>query len=106
MRIESVEGGLQLLHVDDHFALVIAARTAHAMGHLGLAAAGAGGEVDDMDMVVRTAAAAPRLRKFPLRIRHRISSTTPSAPDRARESSEAIPTMQGKASISDDPLKN
>src|ERR1041384_1050443 len=80
MRIESVEGGLQLLHVDDHFALVIAAGAAHAMGHLGLAAAGAGGEVDDVDVVVRPATSAPGLREFAFRIRHTFSVGGPPPP--------------------------
>src|SRR5579862_1093438 len=71
---------LQLLHVDEHLALVVAAGSADAVGHLGLAAAGAGGEVHDMHVVVRPAASAPGLRELALGIRHTFSSEAPSAP--------------------------
>src|SRR5260221_2735516 len=73
-------GELQLLHVDEHLALVVAAGAAHAVRHFGLAATGAGGEVHDMDVVVRPATAAPRLREFALGIRHTFSRRNPLCP--------------------------
>src|SRR5260221_14663536 len=61
---------LQLLHVDCHRSLVEAAISADAVRHLGLVAAGTDGQVRHVNVVVRTAVLAPRVRQFSLWIGH------------------------------------